>query len=36
MNSQDLTLFKVNEDSGELSLVKQGIKTPEPVSIVFL
>lgn len=36
MNSNDLTLFKINEDTGELSLIKENIASPEPVSIVFI
>ena len=36
MTSNDLTLFKVNEITGELSLVQERIQSPEPVSIVFL
>ncbi len=36
MDSQDLTLFKIHKDTGELTLVKKQIPTPEPVSIVFL
>ncbi len=36
MNSEDLTLFKVNGATGELTLVKEQIKTPEPVCLVFL
>lgn len=36
MNSNNLTLFKIHENTGLLSLVKDKIYSPEPVSIVFL
>ena len=36
MTSNDLTLFKVNELTGEISPIKEKIASPEPVSIVFL
>lgn len=36
MNSQDLTLFQIRKDTGELTLKQEKIQTPEPVSIIFL
>lgn len=36
MISHDLSLFKIDRSSGELSLLKKGIETPEPISLVFL
>lgn len=36
MITNNLTLFKINRDDGKLQLLKKDIKTPEPVSIVFL
>lgn len=36
MITNDLTLFKVDKETGELKLLKKEIRTPEPISIVFL
>lgn len=36
MISNDLSLFRIDKTTGELALLKKGIKTPEPISIVFL
>jgi 6-phosphogluconolactonase len=36
MITNNLTLFKIDKNTGELTLLKKGIKTPEPVSIVFV
>ena len=35
MISHNLTLFKIDRDTGKLLLLKKDITTPEPVSIVF-
>lgn len=36
MISNDLSLFRIDKNTGELTLLKKGIHTPEPISIVFL
>ena len=36
MITNDLSLFRINKQNGELTLLKKGIRTPEPISIVFL
>ena len=35
MISHNLTLYKIDRDTGKLTLLKKDIDTPEPVSIVF-
>lgn len=36
MISNDLSLFRIDKNTGELTLLKKGIHTPEPISLVFL
>lgn len=36
MNTDNLTLFKVNKDTGLLKMIRKDIYSPEPVSIVFI
>ena len=36
MITNDLSLFRIDKQNGELTLLKKGIRTPEPISIVFL
>jgi len=36
MITNNLTLYKIDRDEGKLKLLKKDIRTPEPVSIVFM